>query len=60
MVSDQETVFILRSLLTKVFRSVVGLINLVDVHPELRHKGHPVDGMLRGCWFTLAAVITEA
>jgi hypothetical protein len=35
-------------------------INLVDVHPQLRHKGHPVDGMLRGCWFTLAAVITEA
>ncbi len=35
-------------------------IDLVDVHPQLRHKGHPVDGMLRGCSFTLAAVITEA
>lgn len=35
-------------------------INLVDVHPQLGHKGHRVDGMLRGCWFTLAAVITEA
>jgi hypothetical protein len=28
-------------------------INSVKVHPQLSHNGHPVDGLLVGCWFTL-------
>jgi hypothetical protein len=30
-------------------------INSVEVHPQLSHNGHPVDGWCAGgCWFTVA------
>jgi hypothetical protein len=29
-------------------------INSGEVHPQLSNDGHPVDGALVGCWFTVA------
>jgi hypothetical protein len=32
-------------------------INSGEVHPQLSNNGHPVEGVLVGCWFTLADLI---
>jgi hypothetical protein len=35
---------------------VKSYINSVEVHPQLSHNGHPVDGWCAGgCWFTLGS-----
>jgi hypothetical protein len=34
-------------------------INSVEVHPQLSNNGHPVDGALVGCWFTLADAMDQ-
>jgi hypothetical protein len=34
-------------------------MNSVEFHPQLSHNGHPVDGVLGGCWFKVALISIE-
>jgi hypothetical protein len=32
-------------------------INSIEVHPQLSNNKHPVDGVVVGCWFTVAIIL---